>query len=173
MCLYWAYFGVYELLRCGVRAVLQAGDAAWLRVSKEAYDAGEQHTHWAYIWSPETPWSQLAMQNGCLPECHVWLGLPDQQQIVDFTTGSWPRLAKEAGVEWSGASPPKFFWGGFQDLPDYTLYRPQVEAIDYVRSMLRESIKQGELPNAKEVFKTIKEKEHQRRIEALKKDSES
>jgi hypothetical protein len=59
---------------------------------------------------------------------HVWVGLPDSSELVDFSTGTFRKLAQERfGLRWLGPDPPAFIWGV---PPDGTIYEPHKEAAD-------------------------------------------
>jgi len=70
-----------------------------------------------------------------LPEIHVWVGLPDSGEIVDFSTSTFKKLAIERhGLRWSGPDPPKFLWG---IPPSGTIYRPHREATLFALELLK------------------------------------
>lgn len=127
-CLFWSMYGIESLRARGLYAILQAGSAVW-RVVRPEDDDGKVNTHFGYMWSPnETP-SQMAMAAGLMPEMHVWIGLPDCQELVDFCTGFWPEQARIlGGYEWKADLPPKFFWGTADELSG-ARYTPEFEAV--------------------------------------------
>ena len=95
LCLYYAHHTAAVLRRHGLSAVIQAGSLQWPRVRHEE-DDGRIDTHFAYMWTPSAADSALSVALGNLPEMHVWVGIVDRQEIVDFTTrhlrggrGSW------------------------------------------------------------------------------------
>jgi hypothetical protein len=129
-CLYYAVYGTMALKKLGLRAVLQAGSAGWMRIKPEE-DDGVIATHFSYMWTPTEPISRAALARGLMPEMHAWIALPDEQTIVDFTSGMFPAHAKRmGGVEWTGPLPPLYFWGTEEDL-NGGFYRPDVEAITF------------------------------------------
>jgi len=131
-CLFWAQVAMRTLERAGLRRVLQAGDLQWQMVPREL-DDGVSPTHFSYIWS-ETR-STVIPPEGHLPEIHVWVGLPDSGEIVDFSTGTFKKLAIERhGLRWLGPDPPKFLWGV---PPDGTIYRPYREATLFAFELLK------------------------------------
>lgn len=128
-CLYLAYFGALELAGIGFRPLLQAGSAGWPRVRPEG-DDGAVMTHFSYVWAPEEEKSRRARASGLMPEMHVWIGLPDTEEIVDFSTGLFPVQAKKLmGYDWpEDLLPPDYFWGGPEAL-GRAYYSPNMSAI--------------------------------------------
>ena len=47
--------------------------------------------------------SQAALKLGLLPEIHVWVGLPDQNELLDFATKFLPDQAAQEGLIWRTA----------------------------------------------------------------------
>jgi len=65
---------------------------------------------------------------------HVWVGLPDSSELVDFSTGTFRKLAQERfGLRWLGPDPPAFIWGV---PPDGTIYEPHKEAVEFALKAL-------------------------------------
>ena len=60
-------------------------------------DDGTAPTHFSYEWSPWREESQAALKLGLLPEIHVWVGLPDQNELLDFATKFLPDQAAKEG----------------------------------------------------------------------------
>jgi hypothetical protein len=108
-CIPWTVCGIEILRERGFNPVIQAGSLQWPMVSPEN-DDGVRMTHLAYMWTPDEPLSQLALAHGRLPEMHVWIGLPDRVEFVDFSTGALRKWADASGLEWTAPDPPKFFW---------------------------------------------------------------
>lgn len=124
-CLYWTQAGMNILLKHGKRPVLQAGDMLW----PCAVDTGSNNTHFGYEWSPHCPFSMEKVRQGLLPEVHIWIALPDDGELIDFSTGYFKKIATENGLEWNLPDPPLFVWGV---PPSNTRYRPHIPAIDFV-----------------------------------------
>jgi len=95
----------------------------WPRVHREE-DDGRIDTHFAYTWSPTAPASRAALARGTLPEIHVWCGLPDTQELLDFSTRHFRQAARAAGLEWTAPDPPRFVWATADTMPDWTVYTP-------------------------------------------------
>jgi hypothetical protein len=93
-------------------------------------------THFTYEWSPHRPESLAALKLGLLPEIHLWIALPDQNEMVDFSTKWLPRQAAKAGLVWRTEPPPDFLWCGFDDLPGGVVYRPDLEAIQFALNFI-------------------------------------
>lgn len=125
LCLYYAGTVMETLQSYGYKALIQGGSLLWPRIKPEE-DDGVMDTHFSYMWSPETLESQIAMSLGALPEMHVWVGLIDTQEIVDFSTRHLKEAATNRGHKWIANDPPSYFWGN--QLPDWVRYRPNVEA---------------------------------------------
>lgn len=147
-CLFWALFTMRELHHLGIKGALQAGSAFWPRVTRAEFDANpdEQHTHFGYQWSPAEPLSQMSVSLGNLPEVHVWVGLVETQEILDFTTGYWPQnCLRVLGKGWPGPKPPEFYWGPCSELPDLVHYAPERDASIFVGDLLKSLIMQGKV----------------------------
>jgi len=69
---------------------------------------------------------------GMLPEIHVWVGLPDSNQLLDFSTKLLPDQAALEGLKWKTAIPPDFLWCGPSQLPDGVIYKPNIDAIGFI-----------------------------------------
>jgi hypothetical protein len=129
-CLYWTLTGLGILTSLGFRALLQAGSMSWPILPPDQ-DDGHQPTHFSYEWSPWRPESQAALKLGLLPEIHIWIGLPDENELVDFSTKWFPQQAAKDGLVWRTEPPPDFLWCGPSDLPAGVIYRPDMEAIQF------------------------------------------
>jgi len=158
-CLYWAYFGLIELIKQGFQACLQAGSVSWLRVTREEYDAGCQTSHFSMVWSPEGALSKAAEAMGALPEMHVWLGLlgtrkrgpvePADTELVDFSTGHLKQMCQETGMPWTAPDPPRFLWTRFENMPELVSYEPIREATMYADRTIKQLVDEGKVPDAK------------------------
>lgn len=136
LCLYYAHHTASVLWRHGYRAVIQAGSLQWPRVRRDE-DDGVMNTHFAYMWTPHTPESALSVALGNLPEMHVWVGLVDRQEIVDFTTRYLKAAAAAHGMAWSAADPPAHLWCPADQTPDWVVYRPNRDASIYACVLLQ------------------------------------
>ena len=135
-CLYWTLTGLGILNSLGFRALLQAGSMSWPILPPDQ-DDGHQPTHFSYEWSPWRPESQAALQLGLLPEIHIWIGLPDQNELVDFSTKWFPQQAAQEGLVWRTEPPPDFLWCGPSELPAGVIYQPALEAIQFALNFIR------------------------------------
>lgn len=128
-CLYWAAETTRELSRRGLRALIQAGTLMWPRVLPEQ-DDGVSPTHFSYVWEPNSMTTRNLILAGMLPEMHIWVGLPDSNEIVDLTTKFLPvqcqRLIK---YDWPGIKPPDYLWTNAKELPEGVIYEPDIKAI--------------------------------------------
>lgn len=130
-CMYWANCGGTILRTMGLRVLPQAGSMQWPILPKHL-DDGKKDTHFTYLWSPNDPASKFAVAMGQLPEIHVWLGLPDENMIVDFSTKFFPQQAEEYGLKWQTPLPPDFLWTPADQLPERVHYVPDMDAIAFV-----------------------------------------
>lgn len=136
LCLYSAHHAASVLWRHGYQAVIQAGSLQWPRVRREE-DDGQINTHFAYEWTPHSPESALSVALGNLPEMHVWVGLVDRQEIVDFTTRHLKAAAAALGMAWTAADPPAYLWCSANATPDWVVYRPDRNASLYACTLLQ------------------------------------
>jgi hypothetical protein len=124
-CLYCTWAALIELSNRGIIAIPQGGSMSW-PMKNEDQDDGVSATHWSYVWSPDSPNSIASVAMGHLPEMHIWAGIPETQEVVDFSTYGFVKSAEAHGFEWTGDQPPDFFWG--HRLPDRVVYEPNQAA---------------------------------------------
>lgn len=136
LCLYYAHHTIATLLKHRYKATIQAGSLQWPRINKEE-DDGVMNTHFAYEWSPHDPKSALSVVMGNLPEMHVWVGIVDKQEIVDFSTRHLKDACAQTGMTWSAIDPPKYLWCPANSPPDWVVYRPNREATLYACLLLK------------------------------------
>ena len=136
LCLFYAHQTVSVLWQHGYRAVIQAGSLQWPRIRREE-DDGVMNTHFAYEWTPHAPESAFSVALGNLPEMHVWVGLVDRQEIVDFTTRHLKAAALTLGMAWTAPDPPPYVWCLANETPDWVVYRPNREASLYACTLLK------------------------------------
>jgi hypothetical protein len=136
LCLFSAHHTASVLWRHRYKAVIQAGSLQWPRIRREE-DDGVINTHFAYEWTPGAYESALSVALGNLPEIHVWVGLLDSQEIVDFTTRHLKAAAAEQGMAWSAADPPAYLWCPAAAPPDWVVYRPNRDASVYACTILK------------------------------------
>lgn len=135
-CLRYAHLTATVLHSAGLRPIIQAGSMQWPIVPL-AQDDGTRPTHFAYMWDPESADSIKAMLfGGGLPEIHVWVGLLDSQEIVDFSTRHFREAAERAGFTWETRDPPSFLWAGWQDWPRRVRYTPDERACRFAERLL-------------------------------------
>jgi hypothetical protein len=133
ICLFWAGQLLLELHRLGVRATPQAGKAYWPRLHLEHCGGPDPDEAFGFEGNLDSPASRAALADGDLPEIHVWVGLPDSQELLDFSTGDWPGLCQQfLGKDWPGPKPPRYFWASAsQGLPAGVCYLPSEAAIAF------------------------------------------
>ena len=125
LCLYYAHHTARILCQHGYKAVIQAGSLQWPRLKD---DDGVSATHFSYMWSPNDLASQVSARMGGLPEMHVWAGIVDQQQLVDFSTRHLVKAAEVLDLYWTAAAPPQYLWCPASQLPEGVVYRPDRDA---------------------------------------------
>jgi hypothetical protein len=136
LCLYYAHHTASILWRHGYQAVIQAGSHQWPCVRRDE-DDGTINTHFAYIWTPHSPESALSVALGNLPEIHVWVGLVDRQEIVDFTTRHLLAASLDREMIWTAARPPRYLWCPVGQVPDWVVYQPDRGASIYACTLLK------------------------------------
>lgn len=137
LCLYYAHHTADVLWRRGYRAVIQAGSLQWPRVRRDE-DDGQMNTHFAYEWNPHDSASMVSMGLGHLPEMHVWVGIVDRQEIVDFTIRHLRESAESQGMAWTAADPPRYLWCHARGLPDWVRYCVNRDATIYACTLLKQ-----------------------------------
>lgn len=136
-CLYWNQAAMRELTLRGYKPSLQAGDMHWRMISPDR-DNGTEATWFGYEFDLSQPFSKAAIADGNLPEIHIWCCLPEQNAIVDFSTGFLAGVAEQKhGYVWSAPKPPLYVFG---DPPVGTFYRPKKEAILYAWRFIAEKM---------------------------------
>ena len=139
-CLYWTQVAMRAFWSRGIRAVLQAGNLHW-KIIPDEQDDGVINNWFGYEWTPHEPLSAAAIAAGQLPEVHIWCGLPETQEIVDFSTAYLKHLAESRhGLRWTMPDPPLYVWGK----PDsnYIRYLPNREATRFVAKFMIEKFTQ-------------------------------
>jgi len=104
-CLYWAQV-ICDAYAFGLYPCLQAGSMLW-RMVPDALDDGTRDYALRFVWSPDSARSRAQIAEGGMPEIHIWCGLVQTQEIVDFSIGGLMEGAKLRGLKWPGrASAP-------------------------------------------------------------------
>lgn len=135
LCLHYAKETLAVFARHGRKAVIQAGSLQWPCLRPED-DDGVISTHFAYMWSPGNLTSAFSVALGNLPEMHCWVGLLEEQEIVDFSIRHLKAAATASGVNWTAADPPPYLWCSVNDIPDDVRYIPNREASIYASVLL-------------------------------------
>lgn len=135
LCLYYAKEVMAVLNRNGFRAVIQAGSLQWPCLQPED-DDGVIATHFAYMWSPTDPASAFSVMLGNLPEMHCWVGLINEQEIVDFSIRHLKSAAATHNVKWTAKNPPHHLWCPANEIPDDIRYIPNRDASIYAAILL-------------------------------------
>jgi len=135
LCLYYAKETIAVLARHGYKAIIQAGSLQWPCLRLED-DDGIISTHFAYMWTPGDAASALSVALGNLPEIHCWVGLLEEQEIVDFSVRYLKKAADMHGVKWTAADPPPYLWCPVNKIPDDVRYTPNREASIYASILL-------------------------------------
>lgn len=135
-CLYIAHAVAATLFAHGLRPVIQAGSMQWPLVRREK-DDGASSTHFAYMWEPYSLPSLASVAAGYLPEMHVWVGLIETQEVIDFSTRHFKAHAEACGLRWTAADPPPYLWANADNWPDWVRYTPNRDATLYACRILR------------------------------------
>lgn len=108
---------------------VQVGTLQW-RIVPEADDDGVSPTCFSYVWESDAPRTLEALEDGRLPECHVWLGDVERQELVDVSTGGLleQQELQQPKLRWRTAMPPDFLWCPGRDVPADANYMPSREA---------------------------------------------
>lgn len=128
-CLYWTFAAGTVLMRHGIRPVVQAGSVCW---PMNPIALPPDPIYFGYRWDAEDSVTIKRMAAGMMPELHVWLGLVDTQEIIDFSVRYFPQQAKTIGLEWRNVDPPEFLWATEHELPNEVWYAPDRDATRYV-----------------------------------------
>lgn len=120
-CLYWTQVAMNILHNRGERVVFQAGTMLWTCTKPDLA--------FGYEWTPDEPFSREALAVGQLPEVHMWCALPDRNEIIDFSTSGFKRIAQEQhGFNWDTPDPPLYLWGWppqgsfYRAIPEATIF---------------------------------------------------
>jgi len=128
-CVYYAHYTMEVLAEAGLRPCIQGGTMCWPRVTEEQ-DDGVSSTHFSYVWEPNHKNSRFAAVFGRLPELHVWVGLPDTQELVDLTVRNFPKACLQVlGEPWLGPHPPDYLWQS--EPPERVVYEANEAATFY------------------------------------------
>lgn len=127
-CLYWMHAGLVEFHQHMIEAVPAAGTARW-----EIQPDDGKMTHFGFEWNGDPNAElrrQVALTGGMtpLPEMHCWIWIPKTQEVVDFSAGYVPTLAREMGFEWKAELPPTYIWARVQSLFPRAIYFPNRDA---------------------------------------------
>ena len=118
-CLYWAGMVCKEINKDieGPRAIIQGGSMSWPCMGD--VDDGVSPTHFSYIFEAGDPQTHKQLKLGRLPEMHVWVAIPETQEIIDLTTKYLTYQAMDlANIKWTAAIPPDYLWvQGVQSFP--------------------------------------------------------
>ena len=140
-CLYlsWAVCSVAREHK--INLLMMAGSAYWPRVTSET-DDGVEANRFGYEWDPIEAAPHLAAD--IMPELHVWAGDPLTGEIIDLSTGDWPKQCLDVlGVPWKAPSPPAFFWAPASSLPALAEYRATKEAGETALRLISRAIGGG------------------------------
>lgn len=133
-CLYWMAVGIAVIVRqTNLNPIPQAGSVSWPIITPEM-DDGKVATHFSMLW--DTPdaeaigkgMASVSIGGIALPEMHCWIGIPTTNDLVDFSAGHIPVIAKKCGFEWRAPVPPKYIWSKPSKLPDRVYYEPNRDA---------------------------------------------
>lgn len=139
-CLYLAWAVCTVAKAHGLRLLLQAGTACWVRVT-DATDNGIEANVFGYEWHADSPQTIALLAANKMPEIHVWAADPVAAEIIDLTTGRWPaQCRKLLGVDWKAPKPPPFYWGSPRDVPGVGFYKAERSACEVAVDLLGRSL---------------------------------
>lgn len=138
-CLHWMHCGLLELCNADIRCWPMAGSASF-EFQPVQPDDGKM-SHFSFMWNGDPNAEsrmQVAPTAGAipLPEMHCWIYLPDSGEVVDFSTGYIPTLAKAMGFEWKVTPPPPYIWARPESISPRAIYTPEVDAIKLAVKMI-------------------------------------
>ena len=127
-CLYWMHAGLVTLQQHEIACVPAAGSAHW-----EMQPDDGKMSHFGFEWQGDPDYEQrrqaaLLGDAKPLPEMHCWIWIPKTQEVVDFSAGHVPTLAKALGFEWKAKPPPSYIWARVQSLFPRAVYYPNRDA---------------------------------------------
>ena len=107
-----------------------------------AKDDGTIHTHFAYEWEGiNHPKVQHRLQQGLMPEMHVWAADPVAMELVDTSTIHLAeQCRKQGGMEWTAPPPPSHLWAGREQMPPGWHYMAAADAIQLIMPDAVESV---------------------------------
>lgn len=135
-CLYWNQVAMRELAMRGYTPLLMAGTMLWRIVPKEQ-DDGITATHFGFEWSPTHPFSVAMINQGLLPEVHIWCAVKETYDLVDFSTGDLPEVGAKHGHVWRTERPPRYLFGA---PPEDASYNANVPATRYIWRFILEKL---------------------------------
>lgn len=142
-CLYYMQAGMVELHQHGIDCRAAAGTAHFHMQP----DDGKM-THFSMVWrgDPKAQERRVATLTGDqvpLPEMHCWIYLPSTKEVVDFSAGHVPTLAKAMGFQWKTEPPPPYIWARPESLFPRAIYLPNRDATRLAINILVASHSQG------------------------------
>lgn len=135
-CLYWMQAGFVVLQDAGLKPQIQAGSAHFPIVRPDQ-DDGTSATHWGFEWEPGHPKSIKQRAADLLPEMHCWLALIETNEVIDFSTHTFPDVARTMGFFWKCEPPPDFIWGTADKIPARFYYHANWDAIKFLHDFIK------------------------------------
>lgn len=133
-CLYWMHCGLAVLTKHGIRCTPQCGSAYW-RIVPDEMDDGVRSLFFGFSWKADPKLTgqvirklEVSKTSEALPEMHCWIGLPDTQEVVDFSVGTMPVIAARMGFKWEMPPPPPYIWARMDSMPCGAVYQPDMDA---------------------------------------------
>ena len=133
-CFYYANEVARVLFRHGFESSFKRGHCNGQGSAREEDDGTSRPTSVTLSTSSDAksrpPWTPE------LPEIHVWVGIVQQQMLIDFSTRHLRDAAKQAGLDWTAEYPPEFLWCSAMALPDWVVYTVDPLATVYAANVL-------------------------------------
>lgn len=138
MCFQWMECGLVYLRSQNVRAIPACGNAAFQLC--EIKDGETRETHLSFEWQGDAENARAVPVKGePLPEMHCYIWLPNEKQIVDFSTKYLPRFAEKIGFTFDpGFEPPDYHWGDPNRLAPRAIYIPNIDATKLAMQFMRQ-----------------------------------
>lgn len=129
------------------RVVIQAGSMSWPRIKPEE-DDGKCNTHFSYQFEATNEQLKAKLDVAAankhrrdfflaLPEIHVWLGIPETQELIDFSTENLPSTCCfTLGETWTAPKPPPYLWTDNEGMPLGVHYKANMYATSFIYTLI-------------------------------------
>lgn len=143
------HVGIVTLVRNKISCTPMAGTAKF-RMTPMNY-TGDGPTHVGMVWNGGDGWrlsSHVKPEDFVLPEMHCWIWDKQNMEVVDFSAGEIPLMAKAIGLEWSCPKPPKYYWSHPSIISPDAIYIPHLDATRLALGLVQGTISPDQLMTA-------------------------